>query len=308
MKKIVVLVQLCLLFFVIFGTKQIYAAKSDFVIEEESGDKILTKYKGNNKNVRVPEGVTRLEGYVFMNNKNIKKIELPNTVKFIGGFSFYNLKNLKSVKLSKNLEWVEGNAFMLCPKIKKIIIPKKCKRIDTFAFGGCTGLKKIVVEKGNNNYIVKKEALYSINMDELILYPPKCKKYKTYIIPKVVDVIADGAFNGNKYIEKLVINSNICDTYDEGGTCENMKRLKKVVYRKKQTYKDGLCFANCKKLEKVVLAEGTKYIGYKQFYGCTNLKAINFPVSLTMIAENAFEGCVKLVLPDFDKLKIRECD
>ena len=143
-------------------------------------------------------------------------------------------------------------------------------------------------------------------MTRLLLYPDKCKKYKTFSIPKKVRRIDDVAFDGTSYIEKLIINSDICDHEDEGGPCENMKNLRTVIYKVPQTYEDGLCFAGCKKLEKVVLAEGTKSIGYMQFAGCENLTTINFPDSLESIASNAFEGCDKLVLPEFDESKIRE--
>mgnify|MGYP002624849058 CR=1 FL=1 len=125
-------------------------------------------------------------------------------------------------------------------------------------------------------------------------------------IPKKVRRIDDVAFDGNCYIEKLIINSDIYDSEDPGGSCENMKRLRTVEFKTPQTYEDGLCFAGCKKLEKVVLAEGTKSIGYMQFAGCKNLTTINFPDSLEMIAGNAFEGCNKLVLPEFEESKIRE--
>ena len=168
--------------------------------------------------------------------------------------------------------------------------------------------KKIIVQKGNRFFRVKDGALYTRNIKRLLLYPNRCKKNKTFSMPKEVCRVDDVAFDGNSYIEKLVVNSDIYDSQDEGGSCVNMKNLKNVIFKVKQTYDDGLCFANCKKLEKVVLAEGTKSIGYKQFAGCSNLTTINFPDSLEAIADNAFEGCDKLVLPEFDESKIRHID
>ena len=142
------------------NSKEVSAAKEKFIIED---GKVLTKYTGRKKVVKVPYGVTEIEE-AFKNNKHIEKIILPSSVKYIDADSFYNLKNLKRVKFSKNLIFIEGDAFYKCPNIKKIIIPKKCKSISPYAFKGCTGLKKITVKKGNKYYKVKKDALYTKDM------------------------------------------------------------------------------------------------------------------------------------------------
>lgn len=279
-------------------------AASKFKIVDDCDEKVLKEYKGNERIVRVPDGVTEISG-AFKNNSRIRKIILPNTVKNILAFSFEDLKNLKTVKLSKNLKYIEGSSFVKCPKIKKILIPKKCKRIDYGAFGGCEGLKTIKVEKGNKHFKVWKDALYSKNMKELILFPKSCKKYKTYVIPSTVKRLYDDAFQNNKYIEKLIVKGNITHVCDDTVACAYMKNLRCVIFKTKQTSKKfGIGFEGCQNLEKVILADGTKYIIYRQFADCKNLTQINLPDSLIGIAENAFEGCDKLVLPEIDESKI----
>ena len=249
MKKLYYIFIVCLVITTILNVKNV-EAKSNFKIEDDCGDKILTKYKGNDKIVRVPEGVTIVGGYLFKNNKNIKKIILPNTVKEIRGFSFYNLKNLKKVEFSKNIKRIRSDAFVNCPKVKNISIPKKCKYLEGGSISGCYNLRKITVEKGNRYYKVKKGALYTKDMSRLLMYPRKCKKYKTLSIPKEVRRVDDIAFENNCYIEKIIVNSDIYDSQDVGGSFIKMNRLKTVIFKVKQTYDDGLCFAGCKKLNK----------------------------------------------------------
>ena len=274
----------------------------NFVVGEDGTD--LIEYKGNDSVVEIPDGIEKING-AFVDNDKIEKIILPDSVKEIYAYSFKNLKNLKEVVFGQSIDFIEGGAFSKCPGIEEVVIPKGMNGIHYGAFGGCENLKKITVEEGSENYVVDNEALFSKDMKTLLLYPVKCDKYKKFEIPESVSVIFDDAFADNEFIEELVVKCDVVDGCDEGGSCQNMKSLKSVVFETAQTNKHPIIFAGCKKLESVVLADGTKYIGFGQFKDCKNLSKINFPSSLEGIGEDAFEGCSESITSKIDKSLIK---
>lgn len=274
----------------------------NFVVGEDGTD--LIEYKGDESVVGVPDGIEIING-AFVDNDKIEKIILPDSVKEIYAYSFKNLKNLKEVVFGQSIDLIEGGAFSKCPGIEEVVIPKGMNGIYYGAFGGCENLKKITVEEGSENYVVDNEALFSKDMKTLLLYPVKCDKNKKFEIPESVSVIYDDAFADNEFIEGLVVKCDVVDGCDEGGSCQNMKSLKSVVFETAQTNKQPISFAGCKKLESVVLADGTKYIGFGQFKDCKSLSKINFPSSLEGIGEDAFEGCSESITSKIDKSLIK---
>ena len=77
----------------------------------------LVRYKGKNKLVIVPEGITTIGASAFWNNTYVKEVVLPSSLKRIGGDCFYYCTNLERVTIPKNV-WIMGNnPFAGCPKL-----------------------------------------------------------------------------------------------------------------------------------------------------------------------------------------------
>jgi hypothetical protein len=62
----------------------------DFVIE----DGVLRKYKGNDAEVVIPDGVTSIGSGVFSECINLTTITIPDSVTSIGDSAFYECTNL----------------------------------------------------------------------------------------------------------------------------------------------------------------------------------------------------------------------
>lgn len=70
-----------------------------------------TDVKGD---VVVPDGVTKLVGYVFNNEKELTSVKLPDTLTWIGCFAFRNCKTLKRVEIPESVTFIYNNAFDGC--------------------------------------------------------------------------------------------------------------------------------------------------------------------------------------------------
>lgn len=104
-----------------------------------------------------------------------------------------------------------------------------------------------------NRYYGKNEKL---NMDPEFLGKPVRKLVK-------------GSFAYNKYLEKIVICSEVRHIGDE-------------------------CFSGCEKLQEVVIPESVRYIGERAFCGCMDLEKIEIKGKLLYLGKDAFLKCEKL--------------
>jgi hypothetical protein len=58
---------------------------------------IIAEYKGDQKEIIIPEGVLWIDHYAFKDNKNIETVYMPESVGFIGEEAFAGCTSLKYV-------------------------------------------------------------------------------------------------------------------------------------------------------------------------------------------------------------------
>lgn len=75
------------------------------------GDKILTRYSGEDACVTIPSYVNEIAREAFMNNKSLKKVIIPPSIKTIGIRAFYGCRNLIAVEGMEGVTEVEVSAF-----------------------------------------------------------------------------------------------------------------------------------------------------------------------------------------------------
>lgn len=114
---------------------------SDFTIK--NGE--LTKYKGKEKTVSVPNTVTVIGESAFENNTVVEKIVLPNSVTQINAYAFWGCENLKTVTLGSGLTSVGDFAFINCSGLETMTIPKNVRSIGIQAFAYCEQLEDITI-------------------------------------------------------------------------------------------------------------------------------------------------------------------
>lgn len=117
----------------------------EFIIK----DGVLKGYKGEDENVVIPEGVTKIAEGVFRNCTFIKSVTLPDGFKEIGSFAFMGCTSLVEIRLPQNVKTLGSQAFSGCTSLKKITIPSGIGWIREGSFEYCTSLESVLVEPNN---------------------------------------------------------------------------------------------------------------------------------------------------------------
>ena len=117
------------------------ASASDFQIEGST----LTKYRGSDERVTIPDTVEVVGESAFENNQKVQFVVVPKSVKRMDAYVFWGCDNLEEVVLGKGLTSVDEYAFSGCTGLKQITIPENIQSIDAQAFAGCVNLTDIYI-------------------------------------------------------------------------------------------------------------------------------------------------------------------
>lgn len=111
-------------------------ADSDFVINNN----VLTDYRGNERIISIPEGVTQIAPYAFSRNVTLNSVTIPASTWRIGSAAFSGCVNLEKVILQDNIRTIEDWAFEKCISLKEISVPSTLENISKRAFLGCSSV------------------------------------------------------------------------------------------------------------------------------------------------------------------------
>lgn len=235
----------------------------------------LVRYKGKNKLVIVPEGITTIGASAFWNNTYVKEVVLPSSLKRIGGDCFYYCTNLERVTIPKNV-WIMGNN----------------------PFAGCP---KLSLKNESEHFVLEHGVLYDEDKTMIIYFPVNDKRTE-FAIPEGVSCIGKHCFFACDNLEKITIPNSVIKLENNpfsGCTKLNIKNHSPyyhfengVIYNKFKTTIIGCLngsqierfempdsvtlisrnsFWNCKGIKHLVIGEGVNRIGYNPFAGCENL-------------------------------------
>lgn len=186
-------------------------SSNGFVYEKHGSECTITYYKGENKNVVIPEKlggckVTAIAPYAFGFNSKINSVSIPSGVVDISPYSFAGASGLTAFAVSssnksyfstngalysadfKTLVCVGGgisgkyalpegvvtispHSFAYCSKITEIEISSTVREISPDAFEGCVALTSFSVSSKNTNYSVYDSCIYSLDKSTLFVCP-----------------------------------------------------------------------------------------------------------------------------------------
>lgn len=178
-------------------------------------------------------------------------------------------------------------------QMESIYIGKNIEVMGWYVFSNCVNLKKITVDKNNKSYISKDNVLYNIDMTELVCYPSSLNN-KKYELPSTVQSLGYFAFENNKYLEEVTLNSNI--TIIEGSCFYKAKNLKVVHGMENVKEITRYAFYNCEKLADFTLPTNLSKIGSYAFANCTSLSKLTISKNVESIGNDAFIGCSNLTI------------
>lgn len=122
----------------------------DYVYTTVKGEYILlTLYKGNDKNIEIPQKIKGLPVKIIGSNcfasTEIESVTVPDSVTEIWDSAFFHCKNLSKISLSQNITAISSKTFEGCSALTDIEIPEKVTVIDAYAFFDCTSLTKLTI-------------------------------------------------------------------------------------------------------------------------------------------------------------------
>ena len=225
----------------------------------EDGGLILTKYKGEESVISIPErigktNVTALGDHLFQFKNNIEKVILPPSITAIGSRCFLRCSNLVDIELSPNIAFTDFEAFRDTPWLSK--------------------------QTGNIIYIGK------------CLYQYKDRSSQYYKVKEGTLGISPNAFAACSFLQYIDLPTSLVRIgYSAFSGCTSLKR---IVIPEGVTRIDGATFINCSSLEEVILPDGIDYIGMYAFQRCSNLKKFAFPQKMDHFPFDLFYGCNSL--------------
>ena len=222
-------------------------------------DTTLIKYRGNDPEVTIPAGVTKIADYAFLAVNTVRRVKIPNTVKEIGLCAFQACKNLEEVELPSGLEVLAGAVFVGCDRLKKlefpqqlsvvplhlcrdckslekVTLPRKAERIEWRAFYGCTGLRE--VELPPQLQRIGEEAF------------SQCTALETVIFPDSVTCVDSKVFAGCKMLKKIRLSQNLMVIPDGAF---NQCSIQTITIPDKVSRIDFTAFQNCEHLDLIVI-------------------------------------------------------
>lgn len=157
------------------------------------------------RNVNVPEGCTKIEGFCFDGFSSLRTITLPSTLLSIGEYAFSNCKHLRGIELPKTLKILRQGAFSQCVNLTVIKIPSGILEIEDNTFLCCQALE--VVDIPSTVSSIGSQAFSG------------CEKLRKLFVPASVKYIDDNAFlycpeltihcYENSYVHKYCLKNSI---------------------------------------------------------------------------------------------------
>lgn len=263
-----------------------------------TGEVTITKYKGNQSNLVIPEEmdgykVTGIGYMAFYGCEFLVDVEIPITMREIGDLAFSACNNLEKIKLTNGVEHL-GYGFIGGSKVKSIKIPASVNSSgvsNSFACGAldsANNLEEVVFEEGIQ-YIPGNICWNNVEN----------KSLKKVVFPESAQEIGEYAFRNCIGIEEIIFGKNIrkIDRWAFSG-CAG---LKKVIFQENEGIKEigDEAFGGCTALEALELPEGIQYLGYG-FIGGTQIKSIQIPSTIRSCGvsngrrEGALSGAAKL--------------
>lgn len=103
-------------------------------------DGVLTKYRGSEGSVKVPDGVTSIGAWAFINCINLTSINLPEGLKTIDYSAFRGCSSLLELTIPDKVYELKTGILDGCSSIKRIHIPDSITEIDSKLFDACNRL------------------------------------------------------------------------------------------------------------------------------------------------------------------------
>ena len=290
-----------------------------FVYNVYGDETELLAYIGDEKEVTIPNMVTKIKDKAFYDNDNIVKVIIPDNVKSIGKYAFYSCSSLTSVTLGSGVEEILQQAFSNDSCLVEIINNSNLNitfKSSEYGYIGYHALDIVTdssysnVEIDNDLFIkyTTNDEVYLIkyigkSIDEVVIpsYYTQVYKYafnhsdiKKVTIGNGVKTIQENAFSSISNLEEVIFeeNSSLEEIGSYAFAYDRNSDFKSLILPKSLIKINENAFYDCNSFESIIFEDDSaiEYIGDYAFYN-TSIKELVLPNSLITVSEGAFSGC-----------------
>lgn len=286
------------------------AENTDFVIENG----ILKKYTGSGGVVVIPSEVTAIQNNAFYNT-SVTEVIIPDGVTEIPDYTFINNKSLERVTLGKGVTKIGNNAFADCSNLRDITIPEGVTLIDMGAFRGCSSLTSISIPDSvthiEQNAFATCSGLEDVSLGAGLTTLGavfwKCTGLTEIVIPENIRFL-DGTFSDCSNLERVVMADT---TGFSSATFRGCDKLPEDLTNQEQYYDPSKIEADTQDadfqivngtlvkyrgnvdVETLTIPDGVVAIGSLAFMNLKNLTTVDLNDTVS-VHQDAFSGCTAL--------------
>ena len=197
--------------------------------------------------ITIPEGITEIRNYAFIDDQDFTSVSIPSTVTKIGNHAFFNDKGITTVNVpSKGLTSIGDCAFQGCSSLVNLSIPSTVSYIGSycFAFNPLTEINVNGGYIGDHAFYGCGAAGYAALGDEVSYIGESafgnCAGISNLDLGYYVSYIGDNAFSGcdNLVARGLVEYGGTADTWGKiqlGSGNDCLTGAKKIVNKNRGT-------------------------------------------------------------------------
>lgn len=218
--------------------------------------------------LKIPEGVTRIEDNAFEGCASLRSVAIPEGVTEIDAETFGGCE-IESVTLPASIERIWCDALPGCKAV---------------TYGGT--LAQWCAVEAANDFMEGAESVVLADGTDL-------KKAAAIEIPAGVMRIGEAAFAGCKSLERVTMNWNARVESIGPGAFSGCASLKRVVIPESVTEIDNCAFDGCASLKNVKIPGDVARIGESAFAGCASLARVNYEGTMEQweeIEKNCWRG------------------
>ena len=105
----------------------------------------LIRYKGNQSNIEIPEGITKVGDEAFADCTTIVSVKFPSTIKEIGIMAFSGCVSLTDILIPYSVVTIHSCAFQKCTNLIHATLPRNAS-IGADIFRDCCKLENITIK------------------------------------------------------------------------------------------------------------------------------------------------------------------
>ncbi len=242
--------------------------ENGYVTYTDGEEVLLLGYLGSEKDIVIPEGVTRIAKYAF-DGDDIVSVTLPESLTEIGDYAFEFCYTLKEVYNNSALDITAGRYEHGYVAYYVVKVHNSSESESIF--------------DDESGFAIVDGVLYGYRGSETVI-----------IIPDIVTSIADYAFYGNNYIISVSIPAGVTSIGESAFyKCSNLESVT-FAEGSQLTSIGSDAFRDCINLKSIEIPAGVTSIEGWMFYYCSSLQSIEIPAGVTSIGFAAFSGCSNL--------------